>query len=728
MMRLLIERISTWLCALSLLVACTQESETNGVISTGSGFLLSLSEGSISSEETTNTRMLPAELEKPVAANFQLTILPQGGEQPIYSGSFTSEPIPAGAGHYTLTAHYGSNPQLAWDTPYYEGTAEATVTEGRYAEVTIPCHVANALMSVRFSNPTLFNQLYSDYGLTIQNGESTLRITPENQTKSAYFPTGEVPSVRFTATLRANGQEVSFSLDNDLSHLLPLEAGQHIILTLSASNAAFTIEQIEVVDTTIDATLPDSWLPCPKVSGFGSINYVETNDAPTGAVISYTASRPIQAMELTFHFEDPQYAALSDKPFKLHELTEEERTQLAQIGITNFPQFGVDKEGSFDFAPLIATLQTNAGTTTVNTISLRLKANDRWSDEKATTSHQVTVEKPEFGVNVYPGDIWTEEFTVTPISETDVRKGSFRIINNDLVYQYSVDGSLWISITNSSLLQTSMNPGQQVYVRALYRQAIASDITAFTMYEKIDMPYGDMESWNSNTRNLNVGTNLFKHVDVTANSPDNDIWACVNQKTFEGSPNVSSTFNLNPSTYQVSGRSGYAAALRTVGWDNNIGNASNTIRHIAAGKLFIGKYSFKHKNGPEVYDYGMEYQSHPTAINAYYTYAPYNGDSFKAWVVLENRDDANNIRRIGYGEISDGTTVSNFTQLTIPITYDNQNKAYKITHCYVLFSSSSNCSDDESTESNNLKGMVSTGNYHNGSVFVIDDIALVYDK
>ena len=184
-MRLLIERISTWLCALSLLVACTQESETNGVVSTGSGFLLSLSEGSISSEETTNTRMLPAELEKPVAANFQLTILPQGGEQPIYSGCFTSEPIPSGAGHYTLTAYCGSNPQLAWDTPYYEGTAEATVTEGRYAEVTIPCHVANALLSVRFSNPTLFNQLYSDYGLTIQNGESTLRITPENQTKSA---------------------------------------------------------------------------------------------------------------------------------------------------------------------------------------------------------------------------------------------------------------------------------------------------------------------------------------------------------------------------------------------------------------------------------------------------------------------------------------------------------------------------------------------------------------
>ena len=41
-MRFIVEKVFTWLCALSLLVACTQESETDGVVSTGSGFLLSL--------------------------------------------------------------------------------------------------------------------------------------------------------------------------------------------------------------------------------------------------------------------------------------------------------------------------------------------------------------------------------------------------------------------------------------------------------------------------------------------------------------------------------------------------------------------------------------------------------------------------------------------------------------------------------------------------------------
>lgn len=733
-MRYLAERCFTWLCGLCLLAACTQESGTDGLPTTGSGFLLSLSELSIQSDGPTNTRTAPAELEKPVAANFQVTILPEGSTQPLYSGAFTSEPIQATPGNYTLTAHCGSNPILAWDAPYYEGSTEATVNDRGYTPVTIPCRVANALLSVRFSNPSLFEQLYSDYGVTVQNGDYSLRITPDNSSLSAYFPAGNKPVISFSATLLSNGSQVSFSLDQDLTDILPLQAGQHATLTLSASNAAFTIEKIEVVDTTIDATVPDSWLPCPKVNGFDAISYVETNDAPSGAEISYSASRPIQAMELTFHFEDPQYANMNNKTFVLNALTEEERTQLANIGLTTLPQFGVDKEGTFNFSPLIGTLQTNAGTTTVNTISLRVKANDRWSDEKtAAAKYQVTVEKPEFGVIIYPGDIWTKEFTITPIANSDVRKGNFDVISNNLVYQYSTDGTQWSNVNNSTLLQNNMSPGQQVQVRALYRQAVSSDVKVFNMCEQIPMPYGDMELWTDKTQTLYLGSKavwpFITKVNVTAHSPNNNIWSCVNQKTFEGSPNVKSTYNLNPSTYRVDGRSGYAAALRTVGWDNDAGNASLTpIYHISAGKIFIGTYSFTHKKGPEVYNYGMEYVSRPTHITAWYTYSPYNSDSFKAWVVLENRDDANDIKRIGYGELSNGNSVSSFTQLTIPIVYDEQYKQYKVTHAYVVFSSSANCSDDEDTETNNLKGMVSTGDYHNGSVFIIDDIAFRYDK
>lgn len=710
-MRLLIERISTWLCALSLLVACTQESETDGVVSTGSGFLLSLSEGSISSEETTNTRMLPAELEKPVAANFQLTILPQGGEQPIYSGSFTSEPIPAGAGQYTLTAYCGSNPQLAWDTPYYEGTAEATVTEGRYAEVTIPCHVANALLSVRFSNPTLFNQLYSDYGLTIQNGESTLRITPENQTKSAYFPTGEVPSVRFTATLRANGQEVSFSLDNDLSHRLPLEAGQHIILTLSASNAAFTIEQIEVVDTTIDATLPDSWLPCPKVSGFGAISYVETNDAPTESSISYTASRPIQAMELTFHFEDPQYAAIYNKTFKLHELTDEERTQLSTIGLNTLPQFGTDSEGSFNFAPLISTLQTNAGTTTVNTITLRVKANNRWSDEKSTAiSHQITVEKPEFGVSALPGNIWTKEFTLSPISEDLVTegKGNFAKLSQQMSYQFSADGTTWESLGND-LRKANLTAATTYYIRGLYRGAVPGLTCEVKTYPQTIID-GDFENWYEQD-----GNDHYNFWYPYAQDDANPIW---------NTKNVETTVNQNKSYCSCSGtvptsdkQSGTNAALiRTVGYGvgntwvgSFIGLNGSIIHNTAIGELYLGMYN----SGA---NYGITYNSHPTAITFYYKYLPYKTDNGICIVELGNME-TNTVLATTTTELN---SASSYQKATINI--PNVSRVdLSINKLSIIFKSG--------THTDIQKAQIRDGEQeHFGSQLFIDEVALVYDK
>lgn len=724
-MRLLIERISTWFCALSLLVACTQESETDGVVSTGSGFLLSLSEGSISSEETTNTRTLPAELEKPVAANFQLTILPQGSEQPIYSGSFTSEPIPAGAGHYTLTAYCGSNPQLAWDTPYYKGTAEATVTEGRYAEVTIPCHVANALLSVRFSNPTLFNQLYSDYGLTIQNGESTLRITPENQTKSAYFPTGEVPSVRFTATLRANSQEVSFSLDNDLSRLLPLEAGQHIILTLSASNAAFTIEQIEVVDATIDATLPDSWLPCPKVSGFGSISYVETNDAPTESSISYTASRPIQAMELTFHFEDPQYAAIYNKTFKLHELTDEERTQLSTIGLNTLPQFGTDSEGSFNFAPLISTLQTNAGTTTVNTITLRVKANNRWSDEKSTAiSHQITVEKPEFSLNVPDYNVWTKEITA---NEIQVNRGNLVHIKKRLVYQYSKDNGLtWINFNNGTQQLFSSVPSEKEYiVRAFYREGIESNQEQATLETPNQLPNSDMEEWWIEKKTKSNKTYYTFHPYSEGNGATS--WWDTNNNKAQGGTIVGIFWYegcfASCVSYTEDTHSGEKAALMYLsGCGDSYANTSGTyVGGAMVGSLFIGKY-----DGGIVQ--GHDFNSRPTKLKFWCKYKPYGTDAYKVNVSLLNQGET--IADGTFEPTSSNVEDSDYYPVTLSLNYTNT-KA-KATAICVQFLASNNTNPDNkkyfAIGTTITYPVIGNWTVHMGSVLKIDDIELIYDK
>lgn len=709
-MRYIAERCFTLLCCLCLLTACIHESGTDGIPTTGSGFLLSLSDLSIQTNGSADTRTLPSELEKPVAANFQVTILPEGATQPLYEGPFTSDPIPAGAGRYTLKARCGTNPTLAWDTPYYEGSTEATVPQSGYTPVTIPCRVANALLSVRFSNPELFSQLYSDYSVSITHGNYTLSISPKNNSQSAYFPAGSVPSVSFTATLLSNGNKVSFNMDNDLTNVLPLEAGKHAILTLTASNTAFTIEKIEVVDASIDATVPDNWLPCPKVSGFGSINYVETNDAPTGAVISYTASRPIQAMELTFHFEDPQYAALSDKPFKLHELTEEERTQLAQIGITNFPQFGVDKEGSFDFAPLIATLQTNAGTTTVNTISLRLKANDRWSDEKATTSHQITVEKPVFGVKALPGNIWTKEFTLSPLSADLVidGKGNFSKLSQQMSYQFSTDGTAWETL-GSDLRKAGLAAATTYFIRGLYRGTIPGLTCEVKTYPQTTID-GHFENWYEQD-----GDNHYNFWYPYAQGDSNPIW---------NTKNVETTVNQNLPYCSCSGtvptsdkQSGAKAALiRTVGygtgntWVNTIfGINGSIIYNKAIGELYLGSYN----SGAQ---YGITYDSHPTAVTFYYKYLPYNTDTGICIVELIH-DETNTVLATTTTNLNSASSYQKAT-ITIP----NVNRVdLPINKLSIIFKSGTHTDVKKAQKRDGEKE-------HFGSQLFIDEVALVYDK
>lgn len=704
----------TWLCCLCLLTACTQESGTDGLPTTGSGFLLSLSDLSIQTDESANTRAVPSELEKPVAENFHLTIQPEGSTQPLYDGTFTSEPIPAGAGSYTLTARYGSNPTLAWDSPYYEGSAEATVTESRYTPVTIPCRVANALLSVRFRNPELFSQLYSSYGVAITHGDYTLEITPTNTNQSAYFPAGSVPSISFTATLLSNGNKISFCLDNDLTNVLPLEAGKQAILTLTASNAAFAIEKIEVVDTTIDATVPDNWLPCPKVSGFGAINYVETNDAPAGAAISYTASRPIQAMELTFHFEDPQYAALSDKPFKLHDLTEEERAQLASIGLTSFPQFGVDKEGTLDFAPLIATLQTNAGTTTVNTITLRLKANDRWSDEKtAATSNQITVEKPEFGVKALPGNIWTKEFTLSPLSDDLVTtgKGSFTKLSQQMSYQFSTDGTTW-EMLDSDLRKAGLAAATTYYVRGLYRGAVPGYTCEVKTYPLTSLPNGGLEDYQEVSGKDGSTGDYGLRYEWTG-------WTTLNELTCDYGVGVACSYNSRSGTRPTTtSQNGNAAWIATIGW--GYGSTAQTIfgktiKYKTPGELFLGSLSnVDHSNDTATKQYGIDYNSHPSGLSFYYQYIPYDNDQTDIFIQIWSDDTL-----LGEGNFNQNNTINTFTKYTININYLTGKEAFTPNKLVVVFRSGTN-SSVEKKEINQV--------YYVGSQLYIDEVALVYDK
>lgn len=682
-----------------------------------SGFLVTLTD-----DVRVESRSTPAELEDPLNTDFDLKIIRTSTGETVYDGKFKEDLIQASAGFYQVTASFGTNPVLEVDAPYYEGTVtEVEVRKDTPAQVLVPCKVANALLSVVYGESIA--KVYDSYYVTVAVGEESREI---RDNESAYFRAGSVVNVWFHGTPKGESEERTFELLHE-GLTVPLEAGEHAILNLSIeADVSVSVEKVEVKKVTVGETVPVEYMPKPKLEaeGFSNNELTFAETEKKAASVHLKLASPLQELKMRFHFEDAQFASLNDQDYLL---SKDKAALENALGIT-LPDVNAT-DATIDFSNLIAKMQTNAGATTRNVIELDAQANNRWSSDKETdaSSRKLTLNcnKPVFSVSAYPGNIWTKEFTVNHLLAEDVESGDYETLGEKMTYQFSSNGTDGWTDLGEDLRKAELTPGTIYYIRGLYRGVIESKVTEIATCPIIEIPNGNMESWRTLTKKVMPGANFFKKVTITADYPDNNIWSCVNVKTFESTPNIESTYNMIASTYKETGRSGYAAALRTVGWDNGSGNTTSIIYHVSAGKLFLGTYSFNHDNNSEVYNYGIEYKSRPTHLRFFYKYAPYNNDSFKVIVVLENRSEGI-VTRVGQVEFVSNETKSDFTELSLPIEYINME--LPITHMYVLFSSSAGCSDSEAEETNNLKGMVSGGDYHQGSVFIIDDVELQYLK
>lgn len=705
------------LVMLSLLtLSCNRADMEEGHIGK-SGFLVTLTD-----DVRVESRSTPAELEDPLNTDFDLKIIRTSTGETVYDGKFKEDLIQASAGFYQVTASFGTNPVLAVDTPYYEGTVtEVEVRKDTPAQVLVPCKVANALLSVAYGESIA--KVYDSYYVTVAVGEESREISDN---KSAYFRAGSVVNVWFHGTPKGESEERTFELLHE-GLTAPLEAGEHAILNLSIEvGVNVSVEKVEVKKVTVGETVPVEYMPKPKLEaeGFSNNELTFAETEKKAASVHLKLASPLQELKMRFHFEDAQFASLNDQDYLL---SKDKAALENALGIT-LPDVNAT-DATIDFSNLIAKMQTNAGATTRNVIELDAQANNRWSSDKETdaSSRKLTLNcnKPVFSISAYPGNIWTKEFTVNHLLAEDVESGDYETLGEKMTYQFSSNGTDGWTDLGEDLRKADLTPGTIYYIRGLYRGVIESKVTEIATCPIIEIPNGNMESWRTLTKKVMPGANFFKKVTITADYPDNNIWSCVNVKTFESTPNIKSTYNMIASTYKETGRSGYAAALRTVGWDNGSGNTTSIIYHVSAGKLFLGTYSFNHDNNSEVYNYGIEYKSRPTHLRFFYKYAPYNNDSFKVIVVLENRNEGI-VTRVGQVEFVSNETKSDFTELSLPIEYINME--LPITHMYVLFSSSAGCSDSEAEETKNLKGMVSGGDYHQGSVFIIDDVELQYLK
>ena len=668
------------------------------------------------------TRAVPAELPKPVQEQFRLAIVNEQGRT-VYDDAFAPSVGPFAPGRFTLSVGYGED-VLALDAPCYAGEATASVYKGLQNNVRIDARVANALMSIAYQadGREALDEVFESYGVTFTLDGRTVSIEGSDPTASAYFPAGSVPAVTFHAVRRADGLAVSTSLDATLAARLPLEAGRHARVTLGVSQDRVQITKVDVEEVTISQTIPPSWLPRPKtsVSGFdaaGTLHNVETEEAGE-AKVDFTTSSVLQDVELTLDIQDPAYSRLTGTHL-LSAMSAEEIETLRTAGI-ELPAAGTEG-GTINLTRFATNLQTDNGATTTNTLSLRVKANDRWDTESPQT-YSIVVEKPVFGARVLPGNIWTREFTISPLRAEDVTKGNFDVLNQRIVYQLQQPDGSWKSYTSRDV--KNLTPGTSYTIRAYLREGITSEPVTVNTFPLTALENGGFEDAYTSS-GKDSGARYSGRVFTFPG------WATLNELTvdvgsfpafafcyssFSGTRPTGSHFDYLSLADDTHGGA-TALWLGTIAWgigNTNAGGGS-VIKNVSPGELFLGSLNnVNHSSDTADKNYGISYASHPTAITFWYKYKAYTEDHGIALIKLYSGDTL-----LGEGEFNCGDQAV-WTQQTLEITYNQDESKLALMPNKLEVTFKSGTKTDKS-------GII-LGNPHVGSQLMLDDIALVYDK
>lgn len=669
-----------------------------------SGFLVTLADG-----VSVEARSTPLQLENPLTTDFNLKIVRTSTDTPVYDGKYKEELIQAPAGFYNVSAWFGENPVLAVDTPYYLGTVTGVeVKKDTPAEVSVPCKVANALLSVVYDESIA--KVYDSYYVTVSVGDESLEISGN---QSAYFRAGSVVTVEFHGTLKEQSEERTYELQHE-KLVSPFKAGDHAILRLSTeAGANISIEKMEVQTVTVVETIPVKYMPKPKFESTDFVNnelaFAETEKK--SAVINLKLSSPLQDLKLKFTSADAKFASLNREEGYLLSNAEDKDIVEKALGIT-LPEIGTT-EAVLDFSSLIPQLMTNAGNTVSSTIEVDAKANNRWSSDKETDlsarRFTLTCNKPEFKVSAYPGNIWTKEFTMNPLLAEDVISGDYETLSKKMRYQFSIDGETNWTDFGEDLRKADLTPGSTYYIRGVYRDEVEGETVAVTTYPIIDLENGNLSNYSiirgEDGNRWNGHGAQYEWAG----------WATLNEMTTPNCPITSYSYNTRSGTRPISdvrpnSEDDTAVWIVTMGY--GYGGTYNSPKNVTPSELFLGIYNTK----------GIEFKSHPTGVRFWYKYSPYLGDSSDICIQIFSGGQL-----IGSAALNEVNNVQSYTECLLNICYDSEYMSLSPDKISLVFKSGFN-NEVESRESGGLTSSNSANPKFRGSELYIDDISLVYDK
>lgn len=358
-------------------------------------------------------------------------------------------------------------------------------------------------------------------------------------------------------------------------------------------------------------------------------------------------------------------------------------------------------------------------------------------------SDEITVKAPAMIIDEASLNPFAKKAFI-PVKFTDEAAASQ---SDAVTIQTSTDGSTWTNapatpqaassraiVKTVSYEVTGLQPSTTYHVRAILGDEQSLSAT-FTTEAALPIPSnGGMERWYNEkvyaktTYVGSWGAGMDEILRWFANSEGESYWATRNALTTAQTSGTTCYYTSYSGTIPVSGLSGQAAEISTLGYGEgstyNSKSGGGTNKHTAVGMLFIGNHTASGETS-ETIEYGKPFTSRPSGFKFQYKFAPYNGESFQAYMVVENRDNGV-VTELGRGEIVSGEAQGSFTEGTVNLTYTNI--SLKATHMYIVFLSST------AGSSAAVRGV--TGSYPTtkgfsdsrrvGSVLTVDDIELFY--
>ncbi|MEJ8741324.1 DUF4493 domain-containing protein [Phocaeicola sp. HCN-6420] len=697
------------------------QSDEEAVLSGKTGLLVTLTD----EENNAYSRTAPSGLKDPLMEMFQLKVVFSGTDKSAYKGS-CKESILLLEGLYDLTATYGDNPVIALDAPYYVGSLkEQEVIKGQMTSASISCSVANSLLSVIYNKESL-NKLYESYYVTVSVGGESVDLDADSG-KSAYFRAGSSVNLVFHGRLLGTGKEVTYNIpDQEKFANIPVKTHVKVTLGLDESGVSsgigVSIEKLETETVSISETIPVEYLPKPKLESDDFVNntlsFAETEKK--SAVIRLKLSSALQELKLKFNSADAKFAGLEQGREYLLSNAKDKLAVETALGIA-LPEIGAT-EGSLDFTSLIPQLMTDKGATVASTVEVDVEANNRWASEDASANrvYTLTCNKPEFSVSAYPGNIWTKEFTVSPLSAEDVKAGDYELLGQKMKYQFSADGENDWTDLGDDLRKDGLNPGTMYYIRGVYRDEIYSDPVAVSTYSVVNLENGGLEG-----AKITRGTDSpgFFGADYGAlYAWDN--WATLNAVSacycFRTAYSFNSRSGCRPTSDAVSGE---AVRIITLGYKGGSWAVPQAAMH---SELFLGTSADDDGNR----SYGISYNSHPTALRFYYKCIEnVLGNDLSLVQIQIFHDDT----LLGQGEFRTGAQDS-YVEKVLDILYEEDVEKLKLApnKLLVLFKSGIKENLNWETDLKNFNTGGTTDKTADatfrGNELFIDDVSLVYDK